>query len=89
MQGNERSFTGLHAFHSVLAVSGCGSTNSDFHKTLRHSAACVSSPLLGLDGRIGRLAAGFAADLVHLTEALDVAGVWVDGKGVQEADERA
>ena len=52
-------------------------------------ATLTPARLLGLDGRIGRLAAGFAADLVHLTEALDVAGVWVDGKGVQEADERA
>lgn len=36
--------------------------------------------LLGLDDEIGRLAPGFRADLVHLTDALDVAGVWTGGR---------
>ncbi len=49
-------------------------------------ATLTPARLLGLDGRIGRLAPGFAADLVHLTDALDVAGVWVGGQGLQEAD---
>src|SRR5208337_499295 len=42
MQGNERSFTVSRAFHSVSAVSVCGSTNSDFHKTLRVSETIPS-----------------------------------------------
>ena len=36
--------------------------------------------LLGLDDQIGRLAPGLRADLVHLTETLDVAGVWTGGR---------
>jgi len=48
-------------------------------------ATLTPARLLGLDGRIGRLAPGFAADLVHLTDALDVAGVWVGGLGLEEA----
>ena len=49
-------------------------------------ATLTPARLLGLDGRIGRLAPGFAADLVHLTDALDVVGVWVGGEGLREAD---
>jgi N-acetylglucosamine-6-phosphate deacetylase len=52
-------------------------------------ATLTPARLLGLDGRIGRLAPGFAADLVHLTDALDVAGVWIRGQGLQEVDARA
>ena len=48
-------------------------------------ATLTPARLLGLDGRIGRLAPGFAADLVHLTDALDVAGVWMGGQGLEEA----
>ena len=36
--------------------------------------------LLGLQDRIGSLAPGRQADLVHLTDALDVAGVWAGGR---------
>jgi len=46
-------------------------------------ATLAPARLLGLDERIGRLAPGFAADLVHLTDALDVAGVWVGGKALE------
>jgi N-acetylglucosamine-6-phosphate deacetylase len=47
-------------------------------------ATLTPARLLGLDGRLGRLAPGFAADLVHLTDALDVAGVWMGGRGLEE-----
>ena len=43
-------------------------------------ATLTPARLLGLDGRIGRLAPGLEADLVHLTDALDVAGVWMSGR---------
>ena len=47
-------------------------------------ATLTPARLLGLDGRIGRLGPGFSADLVHLTDALEVAGVWVGGRGFEE-----
>ena len=47
-------------------------------------ATLTPARLLGLDDRIGRLAPGCRADLVHLTEALDVAGVWANGRGLEE-----
>jgi N-acetylglucosamine-6-phosphate deacetylase len=47
-------------------------------------ATLTPARLLGLDDRIGRLAPGFPADLVHLTDALDVAGVWVGGRPAEE-----
>ncbi len=49
-------------------------------------ATLTPARLLGVDDRIGRLAPGLRADLVHLTDALDVSGVWVGGQGSPEAD---
>jgi N-acetylglucosamine-6-phosphate deacetylase len=48
-------------------------------------ATLTPARLLGVDGRIGRLAPGYQADLVHLTDALDVAGVWAKGRPLDEA----
>ena len=48
-------------------------------------ATLTPARLLGLDDRIGRLAPGCDADLVHLTDALDVAEVWVRGSAMNEA----
>ena len=50
-------------------------------------ATATPARLLGLDDRIGRLAPGFEANLVHLTDALDVAGVWINGRAVAEDGE--
>ncbi|MBV9287237.1 MAG: N-acetylglucosamine-6-phosphate deacetylase [Hyphomicrobiales bacterium] len=47
-------------------------------------ATLTPARLLGLDHRIGRLKPGFAADLVHLTDELDVAGVWAGGRNADE-----
>jgi N-acetylglucosamine-6-phosphate deacetylase len=47
-------------------------------------ATSTPARLLGLDGRIGRLAPGFEANLVHLTGALDVASVWTGGLRVED-----
>ena len=47
-------------------------------------ATLTPARLLGLDDRIGRLAPGLRADLVHLTDALDVRGVWTGGRGLDE-----
>src|SRR5271157_2851515 len=43
-------------------------------------ATLTPARLLGLDDRIGRIAPGRLADLVHLTDALAVAEVWVRGR---------
>jgi N-acetylglucosamine-6-phosphate deacetylase len=48
-------------------------------------ATLTPARLLGVDDRIGRLAPGYHADLVHLTDALDVAGVWAKGRPLDEA----
>ena len=45
-------------------------------------ATATPARLLGLDDRIGRLAPGFAANMVHLGGALDVRAVWMDGRQV-------
>ena len=48
-------------------------------------ATLTPARLLGVDDRIGRLAPGYHADLVHLTDALDVAEVWAKGRPLDEA----
>ena len=50
-------------------------------------ATLTPARLLGVDSRIGRLAPGFEANLVHFTDALDVAGVWMNGRAVSEDGE--
>ena len=47
-------------------------------------AMATSTParLLGLDRRIGRLAPGAEANLVHLTGDLEAAGVWFGGRAL-------
>jgi N-acetylglucosamine-6-phosphate deacetylase len=48
-------------------------------------ATLTPARLLGVDDRLGRLAPGCHADLVHLTDALEVAGVWVGGLAMDES----
>ena len=48
-------------------------------------ATLTPARLLGVDDRIGRLAPGYHADLVHLTDAFDVAEVWAKGRPLDEA----
>jgi N-acetylglucosamine-6-phosphate deacetylase len=44
-------------------------------------ATLTPARLLRLDGRIGRLAVGRRADLVHLDSDLNVRGTWIGGEG--------
>jgi N-acetylglucosamine-6-phosphate deacetylase len=48
-------------------------------------ATLTPARLLGVEDRVGRLAPRRHADLVHLTDALDVARVWVQGRAMEEA----
>src|SRR5271165_8555 len=47
-------------------------------------ATLTPARLLGVDDRMGRLAPGCRADLIHLTDTLEVAGVWVGGLAMDE-----
>ncbi len=49
-------------------------------------ATSTPARLLRLDGRIGRLARGLRADLVHLSDDLGLAGVWVGGRAERETE---
>ncbi len=48
-------------------------------------ATLTPARLLGVEDRVGRLAPGCHADLVHLTDGLDVAEVWVRGSAMNQA----
>ncbi len=52
-------------------------------------ATLTPARLLGLDDRVGRIAPGRRADLVHLTDALDVAEVWTGGRALAEVEAAA
>ena len=52
-------------------------------------ATLTPARLLRVDDRIGRLQPGFRADLVHLTDDLEVAEVWAGGRGLDEAEAAA
>ena len=49
-------------------------------------ATSTPARLLRLDGRIGRLAPGLRADLVHLRDDLGLAGVWIGGRAERETE---
>ncbi len=52
-------------------------------------ATLTPARLLRVDDRIGRIAPGLRADLVHLTDDLQVAEVWVGGRSLKEVDAAA
>jgi N-acetylglucosamine-6-phosphate deacetylase len=49
-------------------------------------ATLTPARLLGVDDRIGRIKPGFRADLVHLTDDLQVAEVWTGRRGLAEIE---
>jgi N-acetylglucosamine-6-phosphate deacetylase len=53
----------------------------DLAEALR-MASLYPAEAVGQAQRLGRLAKGFAADVVALSDALDVKGVWIDGRQV-------
>jgi N-acetylglucosamine-6-phosphate deacetylase len=52
-------------------------------------ATLTPARLLRVDDRIGRLKPGHRADLVHLTDDLQVTEVWASGRGLNEVDAAA
>jgi N-acetylglucosamine-6-phosphate deacetylase len=52
-------------------------------------ATLTPARLLRIDDRIGRLKPGHRADLVHLTDDLQVSAVWTGGRGLNEVDAAA
>jgi N-acetylglucosamine-6-phosphate deacetylase len=52
-------------------------------------ATLTPARLLRVDNRIGRLATGHEADLVHLTDSLEVRQVWMGGRRLDEVDAAA
>jgi N-acetylglucosamine-6-phosphate deacetylase len=52
-------------------------------------ATLTPARLLRVDDRIGRLKPGHRADLVHLTDDLQVDEVWAGGHGLNEVDAAA
>jgi N-acetylglucosamine-6-phosphate deacetylase len=52
-------------------------------------ATLTPARLLRVDNRIGRLKSGLRADLVHLTDALQVAEVWAAGRRLEEIEAAA
>jgi N-acetylglucosamine-6-phosphate deacetylase len=52
-------------------------------------ATLTPARLLRVDDHIGRLKPGFRADLVHLTDDLQVAEVWAGGRRLEEIDAAA
>ena len=52
-------------------------------------ATLTPARLLGVSDRIGRIAPGLRADLVHLTDDLQVAEVWAGGRQLAEIEAAA
>jgi N-acetylglucosamine-6-phosphate deacetylase len=52
-------------------------------------ATLTPARLLRVDGQIGQLKPGHRADLVHLTDELEVAEVWTGGRRLEEAEAAA
>ena len=52
-------------------------------------ATLTPARLLRVDDRIGQLKPGFRADLVHLTDDLEIAEVWTGGRRLNEVDAAA
>ena len=52
-------------------------------------ATLTPARLLRVDDRIGRLKVGYSADLVHLTDDLQIDEVWTGGRGLNKVDAAA
>ena len=61
---------------ALLSIGGI-----DLAEALR-MASLYPAEAVGQAGRLGRLKEGYVANIVALSDALDVKGVWIDGRRV-------
>ncbi len=97
LQGRRMTRTGTRLLAEDGALAGAAITMLD---SVRYVVETLGAPLadalrmatstparlLRLDGRIGRLAPGLRADLVHLSDDLGLAGVWIGGSREGDAE---
>ena len=97
LQGRRVTRTGTRLTAEDGALAGAAITMLDSVRYVVHKlgqpladalrmATSTPARLLRLDRRIGRLAPGLRADLVHLSDDLGLAGVWVGGRREHEAE---
>jgi N-acetylglucosamine-6-phosphate deacetylase len=100
LQGRRMTRVGMKLVDENGTLAGAAITMRDAVAYLVHTlkipladalmmATLTPARLLGVDDRIGRLAPGHRADLVHLTEALDVAEAWSGGRALKEVEAAA
>jgi N-acetylglucosamine-6-phosphate deacetylase len=96
LQGRRMTRVGMKLVDENGTLAGAAITMRDAVRYVAHTlglplahaltmATLTPARLLGVDDRIGRLAPGCHADIVHLTDALDVVGVWAKGRPLDEA----
>jgi N-acetylglucosamine-6-phosphate deacetylase len=61
------------------ALRYCCSTLEIVREEALRMASLYPARFLGLDHELGRIARGYRADLVHLSDDLHVLGTWIDG----------
>lgn len=97
LQGRRVTRTGTRLIADDGALAGAAITMLDSVRTVvqrlglpladaLRMATSTPARLLRLDRRIGRLAAGLRADLVHLSDDLDLVGVWIGGRRERDAE---
>jgi N-acetylglucosamine-6-phosphate deacetylase len=97
LQGRRMTRTGGRLIGEDGALAGAAITMLDAVRTVVRTlglpladalrmATSTPARLLRLDRRIGRLAPGLRADLVHLSDDLGLAGVWLGGRMECEAE---
>ena len=97
LQGRRMTRTGTRLISEDGALAGSAITLRDAVRNVVETlglpladalrmATSTPARLLRLDQRIGRLAPGLRADLVHLSDDLGLAGVWIGGRKEREAE---
>jgi N-acetylglucosamine-6-phosphate deacetylase len=96
LQGRRMTRVGHKLVDDKGTLAGAAITMRDAVRYVAHTlglplahaltmATLTPARMIGVEDRVGRLAPGCHADLVHLTDALDVAQVWVAGRVMDQA----